>query len=508
MNGQLRNAMVAMVLLLTSLFFFSKINSSEVSAQGQGNCGCGAGYELVEKDEHSPFDFWQKNALVSKAVVKAGSQNQGTACFETTDNGNFANGCYKAEDMGKWWWTAKVKKIGGSSCKDISHVEFCKVVPTATPTRTPTPTSTPTPTPTPATYCSMKTDKLVVWPVSGNWNYTSEFWVKNNTDKALTFEWLLDKWWSHSDDQTGTTTLQPGEKISLGLGAICAKWQLDLRCPGDKKYDRGYIVEKHLSACITPTSTPSPTPTNTPTPTGTPVSTPTPTPVLTGEPTPTPAYCEQVSWSCQDCQSFGDDNRLCYKDKLSYCMDNYGCKWEKSGEDNGQWVCTDTCQAIPTPTEGPGKNVKFEVTAISCTNTNFDAKVMATENGQPLKGIKVQFEYKNEKIDRVTDDQGIAQAGYSFKGVDQVKARPDGFDEQSARIDDAANCPAPTPGTGGGDVLGATTQPQGQVLGVNTLAATGVMEDMLMKFAGMVGGVMTMVGSVLYGQKKRLARQK
>lgn len=66
MNGQLRNAMVAMVLLLTSLFFFSKINSSEVSAQGQGNCGCGAGYELVEKDESSPFDFWQKNAGLVK----------------------------------------------------------------------------------------------------------------------------------------------------------------------------------------------------------------------------------------------------------------------------------------------------------------------------------------------------------------------------------------------------------------------------------------------------------
>ncbi len=47
-----------------------------------------------------------------------------------------------------------------------------------------------------------------------------------------------------------------------------------------------------------------------------------------------------------------------------------------------------------------------------------------------------------------------------------------------------------------------STPEQGEVLGAETYAKTGVVEDVIMNTLGSVGGLMTAVGSVLYGKKK------
>lgn len=162
------------------------------------------------------------------------------------------------------------------------------------------------------------------------------------------------------------------------------------------------------------------------------------------------------------------------------------------------------------PAEAPvTRDSRIEITGITCSNTNFDAKYYALENDNPVAGVKVTFEYRNIKKDAVTDANGMAVAGYSFMGVDTVFARPDGFPDQNARIDDATGCAASTtseaPGVGG-QVLGIITEQAASthapVLGVSTLAATGTTDDVIARTTGILGGALIMIGSYLYAKKK------
>ena len=92
---------------------------SAAFAQGLGNCGEGA----AAKVEKAPFSYTAPaGQVIVLTVIKAGSQNQGQACFPLEVG--VSNGCYGASGLGTA--TASVTRIGAPSraCKDIGHVEF------------------------------------------------------------------------------------------------------------------------------------------------------------------------------------------------------------------------------------------------------------------------------------------------------------------------------------------------------------------------------------------------
>ena len=128
------------VLLVGTLEYFFPRNQP-----GAGNCGSG----YIAKDENSPFEY-NGGQNVCKVTIKAGSQEQGEACYSFRyPPANQSNGCYNVSGLG----SNSVSVGGGDTgpdCKGISHVEFysCPVPPTDTPTIPPPPTDTSTPTET------------------------------------------------------------------------------------------------------------------------------------------------------------------------------------------------------------------------------------------------------------------------------------------------------------------------------------------------------------------------
>ncbi len=88
-------------------------------AGGKGTCGDAH----AAKAEAAPYAFTTgTNQVVSRVIIKAGSQVQGQACFTFTADGT--DGCYTVTGIGTG--TAVATKTGPDShwCKDISHVEF------------------------------------------------------------------------------------------------------------------------------------------------------------------------------------------------------------------------------------------------------------------------------------------------------------------------------------------------------------------------------------------------
>lgn len=296
----------------------------------------------------------------------------------------------------------------------------------------------------------------------------------------------------------------------------------------------------HIDFCG-PMATPTPTATPTVTPTSTPTATPTSTPVATPFiRVTTMGYCDSEGKNYLRLRNDGSMavNDAAWKHVNSGLVQSVGSlnpgqfvyfsgpngQYEGGYIDNGQFVRTHgrsstntnpwcPVQPTPTPSATPvvtptpsatpraGRGDSFEITGITCENRNFDAKYFAFDNGNPLKGIKVKFEYMNKVVNTETNEQGLAQAGFLFEGVSQVYAYPEGRASRDARIDDTNDiCEG---GIGGGDVLGVITEQaattDGQVLG---LAATGGMEDILMRLTGILGGGLTTVGSYLYGKKK------
>lgn len=111
--------------------------STQVYTQGLGNCD--PNHDVKVDGEQFVTDI---NKRWVKAIIKAGSQNQGDACFEFTQDGD--NGCYAVFGLGTD--TAHAVKIGsGRDCKDISHVEFFAEDVEATPN--PSPSASPSPPP-------------------------------------------------------------------------------------------------------------------------------------------------------------------------------------------------------------------------------------------------------------------------------------------------------------------------------------------------------------------------
>lgn len=138
-------SLLSLILLIISLV-------TKVHAQGLGNCNTG----WVFKAESEPFGVGMIHGSINKVIVKAGSQNQGDACFEFTADGD--DGCYRVSGFGTD--LVSVQKIGGGrDCKDISHVEFYaeevttptpepSVDPSPTPSIDPSPSATPSASPT------------------------------------------------------------------------------------------------------------------------------------------------------------------------------------------------------------------------------------------------------------------------------------------------------------------------------------------------------------------------
>ncbi|MGD2156778.1 MAG: hypothetical protein PVG32_07885, partial [Anaerolineales bacterium] len=105
--------------------------------QGPGNCG-----DWDAKVENGPpWTYTTPNGeLIQKLTVKAGSQQTGEACYPFSfPPSTQQNDCYRVTGLGTTSVTAT--DIGGSSCREISHIEiyFMDATPTAT-TPPPTPT--------------------------------------------------------------------------------------------------------------------------------------------------------------------------------------------------------------------------------------------------------------------------------------------------------------------------------------------------------------------------------
>lgn len=116
------------------------------SANLQGIGDCDGGY--VHKDEFAENQTsftYSSSFTINRVFIKAGSQNQGQACFGFLANGS--DGCYQVSGLQSKVVT--VSKVGsGPECKDISHVEFYYDTPCCTPP--PQPTDPPTAVPTTA----------------------------------------------------------------------------------------------------------------------------------------------------------------------------------------------------------------------------------------------------------------------------------------------------------------------------------------------------------------------
>jgi len=136
-----------------------------------------------------------------------------------------------------------------------------------------------------------------VEPASGNWNYPDKFRVTNISNKAITINYFLDCWDTsvcQDSKDTVVVVLQAYQSIELGLGRICAKWQLDMTWSGGGHW--GGIAEAETN-CTTPTSTPTtpPTATSTPLPTATATQVVTPTATATIPVVPTATATQVVT---------------------------------------------------------------------------------------------------------------------------------------------------------------------------------------------------------------------
>lgn len=126
-------------------------NADSINA-GQGNC---SDFD-VKIENGPPWTYTNPSGeIITQVTIKAGSQEQGEACFTFTADG--ATNCYVVNGIGTSSITAS--DTGNSGCKEISHIEIqlerptdTPEPPTATPTDTPEPpTATPTDTPEPPT---------------------------------------------------------------------------------------------------------------------------------------------------------------------------------------------------------------------------------------------------------------------------------------------------------------------------------------------------------------------
>lgn len=131
------NKVVALITLIGLLATLVLLKDT-VFAQGLGNCD--PSHDI--KTENEPHTVSDISKRWIKAIIKAGSQNQGDACFEFTQDGT--DECYVVTGLGTA--TASAVKVGeGRNCKDISHVEWF-----SDPSPSPSPETSPSPEPSPS----------------------------------------------------------------------------------------------------------------------------------------------------------------------------------------------------------------------------------------------------------------------------------------------------------------------------------------------------------------------
>lgn len=221
-----------------------------------------------------------------------------------------------------------------------------------------------------------------------------------------------------------------------------------------------------VAACPVPSPSPSPTPSPTPEVTPSPSPEPSPTPEVSPSPEPTPEVTPSPTPEVSP-----------------------------SPEPTPEVTPSPEPTATPSATPAPGKSSGLEITALSCDNRNFDVIIDLRDGTTPAAGIKVKFTYNGKVVESTTDAQGKARAGYHYEGDMSVKVQPEGgYAGHDRHVELPKNlvCPAGVGGTSTGEVLGAST-----------MAETGVLEDMFFRGIGSVGGMLTLIGSVLYGKKKR-----
>lgn len=176
---------------------------------------------------------------------------------------------------------------------------------------------------------------------------------------------------------------------------------------------------------------------------------------------------------------------------------------------------TTTSSPSPNPTDEPEGNRSALGYDIKCENDQFKVTMDLTRNGNPEKDVDVRFEYLGSTQDRKTNDGGRAEASYAKQSGGTLKASANNFPSQQIEVVLPQNCPdaSPTPtatptdegnGTGGGSILGVSTDPsvQGKVLGASTLANTsGFMANSLslgLQFVGSFSGIALLA----YAEKK------
>ncbi|HKY74212.1 MAG TPA: hypothetical protein VJ246_02795 [Patescibacteria group bacterium] len=202
---------------------------------------------------------------------------------------------------------------------------------------------------------------------------------------------------------------------------------------------------------------PSPTIEPSPTPTDEPESSPTPSPTNEPEPSPSPSPSPSPESSSTPTPS-----------------------------------PTPTPTPTPSPSNGPGKQSKLSNDNLQCSSSDFEVIMDLLDNGNGVKDVEVTFTFNGSEKRAKTNDSGRARTSFG-RAAGVVSAKADGFDSQTMTID-LPQCPV-SGGTGGGQVLGATT---GKVLGASTLAATGSAVDALAQVGLAFGFVLTIISGYGY----------
>ena len=147
----------------------------------------------------------------------------------------------------------------------------------------------------------------------------------------------------------------------------------------------------------------------------------------------------------------------------------------------------------PTPTPAAGRQSALGVDVACGYGSDFLAVMDLTDNGNPVQGIEVTFNY-NPELKATTNSDGRARVHFPRLSEGSVTAQASGFPSQSAYVDFPDDCPKPV----GGVVLGTSTQiavvdsipkseQAGKVLGASTLANTGSADVQIAMLALSVG---------------------
>jgi hypothetical protein len=149
--------------------------------------------------------------------------------------------------------------------------------------------------------------------------------------------------------------------------------------------------------------------------------------------------------------------------KTGVCSDREALNGEGVDEET-EYADDELCQyeGDPTPTPEAGKTSSIGYN-LSCDGGYFAAGISLKDNGVPVSGILVNFNYHGRNGQATTNNDGAASVNFPKEGNYVLEINPDGgFPSQSMVVEMPVDCPAGT--TVGGQVLG--------------LATTGIQEEL------------------------------